>query len=204
LECAAPNLRNAAHDFERQLHIERLRRHLHKIAQRRAVDEFHRKEQRSVLGALRVAAVHHVAVAQRTQGAHFAQEPSREAFVLAQILREKLQGARFIEQRVRGQIHRAHAALAELFLDQVGVADQHARLEVADLAEQDAMLGTGHNAVVESGRALGADFHGVSVLGLDAVAICRQARWGKSILAEALCVAQRKILCLQAQAVVKK
>ena len=187
----AQPLRNAAHDFERQLHIERLRGGFHEVAQRGAVNKLHRKEERAVLGALRVAAIHHVAVAQRTQGAHFAQEPAREALVFAQILREKLQRARLVQQRMRGQIHRTHAALAELFLDQVSVADQHAWLEIANFAEQDAMRGAGRNAVVESGRAPGADFHGVSVLGLDAGGGCTHAQWGKSILADALWVAQR-------------
>ena len=200
----AQSLRNAAHDSERQNHIERLGSRLHEVAQRGAIDELHGKEEGTVLGAFRVAAIHHVAVAQRTQGAHFAQEPAREALVLAQILGEKLQGARFVQQRMRGQIHRTHAALAELFLDQVSVADQHARLEIADLAEQATVRGTGRKAVVESGRALRADFHGVSELGLDAVGTCRQAKWGKSILADALRVAQRKILCLQMEAARRK
>jgi hypothetical protein len=103
-------------------------------------------------------------MANLAEGADLTQEAGGEGFIVAQLRREELEGLRFVHERVLGEINGSHAALAELADDAVGVADDHAGLEVANLVEQHTMDGAGGVAVGIAGGALRAGFHAFALL----------------------------------------
>jgi hypothetical protein len=124
-----------------------------------AVDKLHGEEEGAVFGGFEVAAIYDILMANLAEGADFAQETGGEGLILAQLGGEELQGAGLVHEGVLGEIDCAHAALAELAHDAIAVMDDHARFEVADFVEGQAVGGTGGERVGITCRALRAVFH---------------------------------------------
>jgi hypothetical protein len=125
-----------------------------------AVDKLHGEEERVVFGAFQVAAVYDILVAHVAQRPHLAQEAAGEGLVAAQFGREEFEGAGLVHEDALGEIDRAHAALAEFADDAITVVDDHARLEVANFIEQNAVGGAGGERVGVAGVAVRAGLQG--------------------------------------------
>ena len=98
------------------------------------------------------------------EGAYFAKKAPREFFVFAQLLGQKLEGARLVHKGVLRKVDSAHAALAELFNDPVVATNEHARAQIANLTEQAAVDWALGEAVGITGLALRADLHFIAQL----------------------------------------
>ncbi len=153
-----------AGDGEGEGDVEGLGRVVEEGSEVGAVNELHGEEEGSILGWLQISRVYYIFMPNLAQGADFAQEAGGEGLVVAQIAGQKFEGLRLVHERVLGEIDGSHAALAELADDAVGVADDHAGLEVANLVKQHTMRGAGGVAVGIAGGALWAGFHALTLL----------------------------------------
>ena len=132
---------------------------MHQAAQIRPVHKFHGEKQPLIFSPFQVPAVHHVLVPHLAQHPALAQKAARKGLIAVQLVRQKFQRPRRIHQLVPRQVNRAHSALAQQPLNPIGLADQHSRPQVDNLAQRPAMGGAGHGVVGIAGIALWADFH---------------------------------------------
>ena len=159
---------------------------MEKAAQVWPVNKLHGKKERVVLSCFEIATVNYITIAHFAQSSHLAPKAGDEGLVATQLAGEKFEGARFVHEDVLSQINGTKTSLAELTNDAVGLADQHARSEVANLVEQMAMDGAGCVAVGITSVALWAGFHSLDPS-------FRRFR-GTSIVP--LCARKRKVIIL--------